>query len=251
MRIANMITNVAAVFAFWFVMAGCTRQPAEVVINEVGQLYEDKIKLFEQEAIKSGYVKFANLPYRDEVSEKRLILYSLSEGDCHACSARIAGILVSKPLNKSIIDGTWKVDLSSNKICNSGSWGKPGNANIVKLGKSKYALAFYEGYSNMGETAELIDMYSIEPKEIKKILRLQTYYSFAGQSEADANSNKHVNILYSTVNDNQKEYYDIKAKSIGTDCTFDPILEALDMGQMFKNDCSKPVIIKYEKGKYQ
>jgi hypothetical protein len=251
---------VSLIVLITLVCVGCDRKREEVakrsevvIINPIlPPLEEDILRNNVNLAnhISKGYKKLVYLPYRTLTSDNVLLLYFKSEGDSHASSSKVKGVLLSRKsdMNSSDIN-SWQVDVIPTEIGDIGGFGLPGNASIIKVGNNNYALAIMNQNMSMGIYSERLEMFLIDKNGFRDILSLKTHLD-TDDMGIDKNDTRYVkfDITCSTVIDNTKEFYDISIKLKG-DGHLKEMCGADDL-KYFDGDYSKTVIMKYTDNKY-
>ena len=96
--------------------------------------------------------------------ENLLVLFSKAEGDCHACGAITAGIVLSNQ------GGRWVLRLKSDSITTAGAFGSPPKPKLIAIGKDNYAIRFELGDMHQGYRTSYAIHYLIGNNEFIEVL---------------------------------------------------------------------------------
>ena len=115
----------------------------------------NKLKNAHYGLLNNGYDKYTEHEYSSNNSKYRYLIYhSMQEGNSEAERGVHIAILQVK-----YDDQSWNLVSLNRDI--GGLWGEPPTSHLIKVGQDKYAIAFYHGFSKMGDSQETISLYCV------------------------------------------------------------------------------------------
>lgn len=148
--------------------------------------------------------------FNDSGAEKYLLLAKINEisGGCRTCGYALSVAVFSKD------KGQWKVELAEKNVGEQAFYNEHENFAFIKIGKNKTALKSDWGFTHMGETIGVVDIFEIDNNVFRKIFS-ETILEDTSISGMVGEYSRELTSRINFVQGINPEYFDIKVITTG------------------------------------
>jgi len=161
-------------------------------------------------AQQEGFTVLLQKDFKQNQQNKRMVIQAKSTGEDHVSGAILRGAVLVKQ------GKTWQVESATSDLGESGSWGQPPEAQLIKIGPDQYGVLFKNAYTNQGVTTENTSLVTAVGTQLKEVFSLNTSEDNSGACDESSDCYYSYETQLEFVPGRNPDYFDIKAVTKGS-----------------------------------